>query len=156
MKITNIEDIIKEEGIRNRPYQDVVGLWTVGIGHLIGNGSEADYKKSPYYNRTLTDAEVMDLLQLDISPRELWLSNTLKGTLTSQNQFNAIFSLLFNIGQGNLEKSSVLRYHKAGKYPDAAAAFMLYNKARENGQLKVVNALTRRRAREAQLYLKEA
>lgn len=150
MKISNIKDLIKEEGIRNKPYQDAVGLWTVGIGHLIGNGSQKDYEASPWYNKTLTDTEVMDLLQLDISPRELWLSNTLKGTPTTQNQFDALFSLLFNIGQTNLAKSSVLRYHKAGKYPEAAASFMLHNKAK--GQ--VLNALTRRRAREAQLYLK--
>jgi GH24 family phage-related lysozyme (muramidase) len=28
-----------------RPYQDDVGLWTIGIGHLIGNGSYSDMQK---------------------------------------------------------------------------------------------------------------
>ena len=30
--------IIDHEGIRYSPYKDSLGLWTVGVGHLIGDG----------------------------------------------------------------------------------------------------------------------
>jgi len=35
----NAIDLIKRfEGCRYNPYRDSVGLWTVGYGHLIGDG----------------------------------------------------------------------------------------------------------------------
>ena len=30
--------IIAHEGVRYKPYKDSLGLWTVGVGHLIGDG----------------------------------------------------------------------------------------------------------------------
>jgi GH24 family phage-related lysozyme (muramidase) len=33
-----IKLIIHHEGFRNRPYRCPAGLWTVGVGHLIGDG----------------------------------------------------------------------------------------------------------------------
>ena len=36
---SNCITLIKHhEGVRNTPYQDPIGLWTVGVGHLMGNG----------------------------------------------------------------------------------------------------------------------
>ena len=33
-----IEMLCHHEGVRRKPYQDCIGLWTVGVGHLIGDG----------------------------------------------------------------------------------------------------------------------
>lgn len=67
---------------------------------------------------------------------------------TSQNQFDAIVALTFNIGVGNLAASTLLARHKAGDYAGACAQFARWNKA--NGL--AMAGLTRRRAAEAALY----
>ena len=47
------------EGVRQQPYQDPIGLWTVGVGHLIGDG-----KKLPKeWNKTFTMEEVDNILK---------------------------------------------------------------------------------------------
>ena len=53
--------IIKHEGIRDMPYKDSVGLWTVGVGHLIGDGKSLP----PEYNRKFTQAEIMKMFDDD-------------------------------------------------------------------------------------------
>lgn len=68
---------------------------------------------------------------------------------TTQGQFDALFSLVYNIGTEALRKSTLLRKHKAGDYAGAAAEFPKWNK--QAG--KVLNGLTKRRAAERALYL---
>jgi GH24 family phage-related lysozyme (muramidase) len=53
--------IIKHEGIRDMPYKDSLGLWTVGVGHLIGDGKSLP----PEYNRKFTQAEIMKMFDDD-------------------------------------------------------------------------------------------
>lgn len=53
--------IIQHEGIRYRPYQDSLGLWTVGVGHLIGDGKSLP----PSYNREFSQEEVMAMFDKD-------------------------------------------------------------------------------------------
>jgi lysozyme len=67
----------------------------------------------------------------------------------TQNQFDALVSFSYNVGLGNLAKSSVLRRANAGDFPGAAAAFMMWNKA----QGVELAGLTRRRHEEATLFL---
>ena len=69
---------------------------------------------------------------------------------TTPAQFGALTSLAYNIGtgEGGLKTSTLLRLHKAGSYTAAQAEFGRWNK--QAG--KVLNGLTRRRAREAALY----
>jgi lysozyme len=57
-------------------------------------------------------------------------------------------SFAYNVGTGNLLKSTLLKLHKAGDYVGAKAEFAKWNKAA--GQ--VMTGLTRRRAAEAELY----
>ena len=50
-----VMDMIKKhEGVRTKPYKDSLGLWTVGVGHLIGNGKELP----PNMNREFSMSEV--------------------------------------------------------------------------------------------------
>jgi lysozyme len=67
---------------------------------------------------------------------------------TTQGEFDALVSLAYNIGTGNLGSSTLLRLHKAGDKSGAAAQFARWNK--QAG--KVLNGLTIRRAAEAALY----
>jgi lysozyme len=70
------------------------------------------------------------------------------GAATTQGEFDALVSLAYNIGTGNLASSTLLRMHKAGDKAGAAAQFARWNKQKG----KVLNGLTIRRAAEASLY----
>jgi GH24 family phage-related lysozyme (muramidase) len=69
---------------------------------------------------------------------------------TTGHQFDAMVCFAYNVGLGNLGKSSLLKKHIAGDYPGAAAEFGKWNKAAG----KVLPGLTKRRAAEAALYQK--
>jgi len=67
----------------------------------------------------------------------------------TQNQFNAIVSFAFNLGLTSLGRSTLLKKVNANPNdPTIAAEFAKWNKA--GG--KVLNGLTKRRAKEAKLY----
>ena len=68
---------------------------------------------------------------------------------TTQHQFDAMVSLAYNIGTAAFGGSSVLKWHRAGDHPAAAAAFSLWVKQKG----KVLAGLVRRRHAEAALYL---
>ena len=72
----------------------------------------------------------------------------IKSKLT-QNQFNAIVSFAFNLGLTSLGRSTLLKKVNANPSdPTIVAEFAKWNKA--GG--KVLNGLTKRRAKEAKLY----
>ena len=66
----------------------------------------------------------------------------------TQGQFDALVSFAYNLGIGNLKKSTLLQKHLAGDYSGAANEFKRWNRA--GG--KVLAGLTRRREAEAKLY----
>ena len=67
---------------------------------------------------------------------------------TTQNRFDAMVDLSYNIGIGNFMSSTLLKMHKAGDYEGAADQFQRWDK----GAGKVMPGLLRRRLAEAQLY----
>ena len=82
------------EGRRNTPYKDSKGLWTVGIGHLIGDGRSLP----PSMNRTFSDAEVDELFSKDYKHHAAAAAN-----IPGYNQINdmgkvALIDLTFNMG----------------------------------------------------------
>lgn len=68
----------------------------------------------------------------------------------SQNQYDALVSLSYNVGTGAVAKSTVLKRLNKGDFVGASEAFKLFNKVNK----KPVNGLTQRRASEASLFLK--
>jgi lysozyme len=131
--------VIKEfEGCKLKSYQDIVGVWTIGYGFTKG--------VSP--NDTMTQTECEERLLEELASYEQAVHEGTGGEYT-QNQFDAMVSLAWNIGIAGFRKSSVLKAHVRGDYQAAARAFGLWNKA--GG--KVVAGLTRRRAAESVLYL---
>jgi GH24 family phage-related lysozyme (muramidase) len=69
-------------------------------------------------------------------------------TPLTDNQFGALVSFTFNLGRGNLAKSTLLRKLNGGDYDGAAIEFNKWNKA--GG--KVLAGLVARRAAEAELF----
>lgn len=68
----------------------------------------------------------------------------------TENQLAAMTCLAWNIGVGAFQRSTVLRCHNRGDAEAAARAFGLFNQSRG----KVIRGLVRRRAAEAELYLR--
>jgi lysozyme len=67
---------------------------------------------------------------------------------TNQHQFDALVSFAYNLGEGNLAGSTLLKLHKAGDYAGAAGQFSKWVKAAG----RVLPGLLRRRAAEAAMY----
>lgn len=114
--------------------------WTIGWGST-GPGIH----KGVTWTQEQADARFVQ----DISEKYGKAVNEMLGdTPTTQNQFDALVSLCYNIGIRALRNSTVMRKHKAGDHLGAARAFLMWNK--NDGQ--VMRGLTRRRLAEADLY----
>lgn len=96
---------------------------------------------------TWTQKQADDRFASDLAKFEQAVEKATNGKVT-QNQFDALVSLIYNIGETNFNGSTLLKLHKAGDYAGAKAQFARWNK--QAG--KVLNGLTRRRAEEAALY----
>lgn len=70
----------------------------------------------------------------------------------SQQQFDALVSFTYNVGEGNLRRSTLLKKLNRGDYDGAAEQFAVWNKARVNGKLTVLPGLVTRRRREGFLF----
>lgn len=131
------------EGLRLTAYQDVAGIWTIGYGHIRGVRE----------GMTITEDQATQFLQQDLTDTEASVDASTSTAPTSNNQYAAMVSLCFNIGRGNFQSSSVLRFHLARNYTSAADAFLLWDKGHVNGQLVEVQGLLNRRRAERDLYL---
>jgi lysozyme len=136
--------IKRHEGVRPKPYQCPAGLWTVGVGHLIGDGKTLPEN----WNRTLSPDEVDSLLASDLRRFESGVLRYCPVDLT-QGQFDALVSFAFNLGLGGLQRSSVRMCTNRGDKEGAAQAFLKYTK----GGGKVLPGLVKRRNDESALYL---
>ena len=129
--------ITEEEGKRNKAYKDSKGLWTIGVGHLIKPDEQH------LITATLTDEEVEELLRSDLK----WCSEAVEGAVKvplQQAQFDALYSLCFNIGGTAFKNSTVVRRLNANDYKGAADAILMWNKPA---------VLEKRRKRERELFL---
>jgi lysozyme len=129
--------ITKEEGVRYRAYQDSKGLWTIGVGHLIKSNEPHLMKE------TLTQQEVDKLLESDLKWCDEAVANSVRVPLT-QPQYDALYSLCFNIGETQFKKSTVVKRLNTGDYKGAADAILMWNKPA---------VLENRRKRERDLFL---
>ena len=153
-----IDLIVKFEGFPNggRPYNDPVGFATVGYGHLIARRRVVDEDRRaiwlPGQKRpgVLTQDEARRLLKRDLAGREQHVGAMARVRLT-QGQFDALVSFTFNVGEANVERSTVLHKLNAGDNRGAADAFMMWNKA--GNPLRVLDGLTRRRNEERAMFL---
>lgn len=147
MKISQVGiDLISSfEDTKLTAYDDGVGVWTIGIGTTVyPNGVKV--KKGD--KCTLEQAK--EYFAHDLKRFESSVNNLVKVPL-SQNQFDALVSLTYNIGSGNFASSTLLKKLNAKDYQGAADQFPRWNKAKG----KVLNGLTRRRAAERALFLKK-
>lgn len=91
------EMIKQHEGVRYEPYKDSLGLWTVGVGHLIGDGRSLP----PQYNRRFSEEEVMSLFDKDYEKHKQQARQNVPGFEKYDSMGQAAFiDLTFNMGPG--------------------------------------------------------
>lgn len=142
------------EGVRTRPYRCPALLWTVGVGHVIDPshiGVKLDERKNlpipAGWDRVLSMAEVDSILADDLVRFERGVLRLCPQNLT-QSRFDALVSFSFNVGLGNLQKSTIRMKHNRGDFEGAAESFMAWTKAAG----KELPGLVKRRKDEVSLY----
>lgn len=133
------EGSIKDRQGNHIAYQDSGGVWTIGYGHT-GTVRRGD---------TITEEQALALLDKDVEWAEKAVNSSLNGYSLTQNQFDALVSLTYNIGATGFKNSTVVKRIKVGDYNGAAEALTWWNKVKG----KVNKGLVSRRAREKQLFL---
>lgn len=155
----------KFEGFRNRPYLCPAHIWTVGWGTVIYQdqirlpmvrieGKEVpiirkEYPLRPEDNRVWSKEELVALFKADLVGFERSVLRLIPGVSGHQNRFDALVCLAYNIGAGNLQRSTIRMKANRGDWEGAAEAFMAWTK----GGGKVLPGLVRRRQAEIALFL---
>lgn len=145
MQTKNKQVIKDSEGLRLEAYQDIAGIWTIGYG---------DTGKDVVKGLIITKGEAEKRLDKRLRGFEKGIEEVVKVKL-SQNQFDALVSLVYNIGLGNFQESTLLKKLNLSDYEGAANEFPRWNKAWVRGKLKEVEGLTSRRLREQKLFLEK-
>jgi lysozyme len=142
--------ISRREGNVLKSYLDSVGVLTIGVGHTSAAGPPKVTK-----GLTITAAESDAILARDLAGVEASVSAMVKVPL-NQNEFDALVSLVFNIGAGGFKGSSVLRNLNAGNRAGAADAMLAWNKGTVKGKKVALPGLTNRRQEERMQFLRLA
>jgi GH24 family phage-related lysozyme (muramidase) len=126
-----------------RPYQDSVGVWTIGYGHTAGVGP---------HSRRLTEAEASRLLEADLAHTyERAIEALPMADELNRNQADALVSFVFNVGTGALSTDTGIgRALRARQWHKAADELLRWDKA--GG--RPLAGLTRRRRAERALFLR--
>jgi lysozyme len=131
------------EGCRLQAYQCSAKVWTIGWGNTYYQD-----KKPVKQGDKVTQDQADELFEMIMNEFAIEVRNALTKEV-NENQFSALVCFAYNVGIGNLKKSTLLR--KVNVNPDdetIAEEFAKWNKA--GG--KVLNGLVRRRKAEADLY----
>ena len=159
MSDQGIELLMSIEAFRGKPYDDQTGdeisSWvkgaTIGYGHLI---SLQEWNESgDGYQQGITQEQGKTLFLEDLEPFAEGVNAKITAFIT-QNQFDALVILAFNIGLTNFATSSVLKLvnnpSAQTKYPNLEAAWKSWNRS----QGKVMQGLVNRRNAEWNMYAK--
>lgn len=103
----DVVDRIKQwEGLRLRAYRDAADVWTIGYGHT-GSAASA--------GRVITQAQAESLLRQDLDQFERAVERIITVPLTD-NQFGALVSFAFNVGETAFARSTLATKLNAGDY----------------------------------------
>ena len=138
------------ESFEPKPYLDSAKVWTIGYGSTYYPNGKKVTKFDKPINRLYAETIQRNVIKNDFEPviNELLEKEIASGFIT-QNMYDAIISLTYNIGVNGFKRSSVLRLLKQGDKQNAGDAFLLWNKA--GG--KVLKGLVNRRKKERELFL---
>lgn len=133
----------KEEGLRLNAYKDQIGKWTIAFGntYMLDGSPVKEGDK-------LSLVEANKLFAVKIKDYEAAVNKGVKVPIT-QNQFNSLVSLCYNIGTSAFLNSTLLKkINSKASAEEIQAQFNLWKK----GGGKVLPVLVKRRQREFALY----
>jgi lysozyme len=143
ISVKGLQLLYEWEGCVLHVYKDSAGYPTIGIGHLLTSEEKIGGK----YADGITKEQALQILHDDLKRFVLVVNNHVRCSLT-QNQFDALVILAFNIGDGGFASSTVLRRVNSGDLGVVPDAFRMWNKA--GG--KVNKGLIARRENEIKLW----
>ncbi len=138
-------DLIKRfEGYKSKPYLDPNGIPTIGYGNTYYPDGRKVRLNDPSINESVANQLLMTMLQKFES---VVFSNVT--SKINQNQFDALVSFCYNVGDFNFRKSTLLRKVNVNPYDKLIRdEFQRWNKS--GG--KVLVGLSRRREAEWNLF----
>ena len=136
--VSDVSMIKQWEGLRLSAYKPTPNdVWTIGYGHTA----------TAHRGMVITEEHAEELLRADIVWVEGAINRNVVVTL-NQNQYDALASWVFNLGETNLRRSTLLKKLNAGDYRGAGLEFLRWNK--QDGE--TIDGLTRRREAEVALW----
>lgn len=135
-------DLIKNfESLKLTAYLCPAGVWTIGYGHTT-NVRRGDI---------ITEEQAQKMLESDLA----WVERTIQATVTvplSQNQYDALCSIIYNIGSTMFSNSTLLKYINSGAEENAIVSQFMRWKFVGGRESK---GLVNRRRREIALWCKK-
>lgn len=107
------------EGYRSTMYRDAAGLLTVGYGHRVRAGE--------FFTNGMDESRAEELLASDVSIAEQAVARHVTVPLT-QNQFDALVDFVYNLGEGRLAGSTLLRELNRQNYGLAAQQILKWDR----------------------------
>jgi lysozyme len=114
--------LIAREGRRLKAYKDSVGVWAIGIGHTSAAGAPLVTA-----GLTITSAQYDAIFERDVQKYVAAVRQGLK-VAVSQNAFDALLSICYNIGPGAGARSTFLKRINAGDTTGAYDAILIWKK----------------------------
>lgn len=155
----------KFEGYKNKPYLCPAHIWSVGWGTVLYQdqiklpmirveGKDVPIIRKEYLlrqedNRVWSKEELVEMFKADLESFERAVLRLVPGCAGHQGRFDALVCLAYNIGAGNLQRSTIRMKANRGDWEGAAAAFRMWIK----GGGKVLPGLVKRREAEIALFL---
>ena len=121
MQETNLRmELMRDEGSRLVSYQDSVGLWTIGIGHLLGPTRRME---------SITQSESYALFDMDIENAKGVLDRWIPewGMIFDEVRQRALINMAFNLGDRIQQFVTTRRCLLSKNWHEAAVA-MLHSK----------------------------
>jgi lysozyme len=160
------EDLMHRfEGFRNKPYLCPAHIWTIGYGHVLYQEQirlpvvrvpdkhtpmiRKEMPLKPEDNRVWSKEKINELFRVDVASFERGVLRLVPGCVGRQGSFDALVSISFNFGLGNLQRSTIRMKANRGDWEGAADAFRAWTK----GGGKVLPGLVKRREAEIALFL---
>lgn len=136
------------EALRLKAYLDSAGVWTIGWGTTV-------YPNGVKVLRwdICTKQQAQEYFDFDISNFEEVINQSVNRYI-NQNQFDALMSFVYNLGETKFRNSTLLKLLNQGNYNGASKQLPRWNKYRnpKTGKLEPLRGLTIRRKKEKEIF----
>lgn len=151
MSLHGINHLIQWEGFETKAYGR-----TIGVGHLLTHkelttGSIKINGANVSWKRGLSRKNVLDLLTQDLARFEKYINSIVKTPVT-QSQFDALVSVAFNMGEGGIAKTKLLKELNSGNHSSFTKILPRYNRVKKGNKVILSKGLAIRRKGECDLW----